>query len=85
MTIDIDTIVEQARNAPVIPATEWVMAGLTCAVGQVSTPTGSQKALIFFHATAPDAIRFVFPMTDAGARSIGDQLADRPTILTPGI
>lgn len=81
----IDQVVEQARHAPPMPPTEWVMAGMTLQVGTVTHNGATQKALIFFHASAPDAIRFVFPMSQAGAKAIGDQLADRPTILTPGI
>lgn len=84
MTLDIDTVVEQARNAPVTPPTEWLMKGMTCSVQTIQLGDQPQKALVFWHAAAPDGIRLVFPMSLAGAKMIGDQLADRPTIALPG-
>jgi hypothetical protein len=79
----IDQAVEAARNAPRTPSTEWVMTGFTCGVQDITHDGRQEKALVFWHANAPDGVRLVFPMSKAGARQIGDTLAGRPTILTP--
>lgn len=81
----IDQAVEAARNAPKLAPTEWLMAGFTCSLQQIELNGQKQKALVYWHANAPDGVRFIFPLSDAGARQLGDQLAGRPTILTPGI
>lgn len=79
----INHAVEAARNAPRTPPTEWVMVGFTCGVQDIERDGKQEKALVFWHANAPDGVRLVFPMSKAGARQIGDTLAGRPTILTP--
>ena len=64
-----------------IPVAEWMMVGFQCAVQNVELGGQKMKALFFKR----DGVMLVFPMDDAGARQIGNQLLDKPAIAVPTI
>lgn len=86
--MDAEQLIKAALNgaseqAPSVPPAEWMMVGFTCAVQDIDIAGRKVKALLFWHMSAPNGVRFIFPLNDSGAREIGNRLLNRPEIITP--
>lgn len=73
------------QDLPKAPPAEWMMVGFSCSVQEITLGGQKMKAMIFWHVNSPESIRFIFPIDDAGARTIGNQLLDRPAIFVPEV
>lgn len=82
-----DDLIQQALNSPVqAPPAEWLMVGFTCDVREIEFQPGKKvKAMIFFHVSNPNGVRFIFPLDEIGARNLGNELLGKPRIVMPDI
>jgi hypothetical protein len=79
-----DNLIQQALNAQTkVPPAEWLMVGFTCNIGDIELGGQKMKAMVFYHASNPDGVRFIFPMNETGARAIGNELLGKPSIVVP--
>jgi len=84
--MDDNPLIHQALNTqPQVPPAEWMMVGFTCTVGEIDMGGQKMKAMVFYHASSPNGVRFIFPMNEPGARNIANELLGRPHIVVPDI